>query len=224
MRTLAFFAAGLAALALPVAASAAPPATTATYANVATGSSIDPFGPTPATPTYGQVFVSPRSGTLDSFSFTLLGGVGQIHAGVGTWTGGYNNSGGGGSPTTLWESALVMSGPGVVTFTPNVHILDLTKYVAYITVYNSPDAMGSTSLALGDNSNSALRYFTFDNGTGNPSGNIAWDNGVIDYGDALFSFSVTTVPEPAEWALMIAGFGLAGAVARRRRSGLALAV
>ncbi|MBX3485639.1 PEPxxWA-CTERM sorting domain-containing protein [Phenylobacterium sp.] len=31
----------------------------------------------------------------------------------------------------------------------------------------------------------------------------------------------TVVPEPATWALMIAGFGLAGAALRRRRSGIA---
>lgn len=42
----------------------------------------------------------------------------------------------------------------------------------------------------------------------------------INYNDALVSGSVTlaNVPEPASWALMIGGFGLAGAAMRRRRS------
>jgi len=40
-----------------------------------------------------------------------------------------------------------------------------------------------------------------------------------DHGLAIddFRLSATTVPEPASWALLIAGFGLVGAVQRRRR-------
>ena len=37
------------------------------------------------------------------------------------------------------------------------------------------------------------------------------------YGPALDNVSVAAVPEPAEWALMLVGFGGLGAVARRRR-------
>ena len=37
------------------------------------------------------------------------------------------------------------------------------------------------------------------------------------FGAALDNVSVTAVPEPASWALMIAGFGLAGAALRGRR-------
>lgn len=217
MRALAFIAAGFAAIAAPAAAG------TATYGNVATGFSIDPFGPSPFTPTYGQVIFPPKSGKLTSFTFNLTGGVGQISAGLGTWTGGLNDILEGGSPTTLWQSGFVSSGAGAITFAPNVDILANQKYVAYITVYGSPDAAGSTSLLLGDNTNeAALRYFVFDNGTGNPAGNPSWSYNAAGVGDALFSFSVA-VPEPAEWVLMIAGFGMIGAVARRRRSGLALA-
>ena len=32
------------------------------------------------------------------------------------------------------------------------------------------------------------------------------------------NFTLTAVPEPASWALLIAGFGLTGAVLRRRRA------
>jgi len=35
------------------------------------------------------------------------------------------------------------------------------------------------------------------------------------------NFTLTAVPEPASWAMLIMGFGLVGAVARRRRSALA---
>ena len=45
---------------------------------------------------------------------------------------------------------------------------------------------------------------------------IGWDN--FEFGDLA-----AVVPEPASWALMIAGFGLAGAAARRRRVTVAIA-
>jgi hypothetical protein len=42
-----------------------------------------------------------------------------------------------------------------------------------------------------------------------------------DYG--LDNISVTAVPEPASWAMMIGGFGLLGAAARRRRTNVVFA-
>jgi hypothetical protein len=42
-------------------------------------------------------------------------------------------------------------------------------------------------------------------------------------GEALSNISVAAVPEPGAWALMILGFGAAGAVLRRRRTVLTLA-
>ena len=46
------------------------------------------------------------------------------------------------------------------------------------------------------------------------SGTVGFDN--FEFGDLT-----AVVPEPASWAMMIAGFGLAGAAARRRRPALA---
>jgi hypothetical protein len=46
-----------------------------------------------------------------------------------------------------------------------------------------------------------------------------------EFGDSFsidnFSFSANAVPEPASWAMLIAGFGLVGAAARRRRTAVA---
>ncbi len=42
-------------------------------------------------------------------------------------------------------------------------------------------------------------------------------NGYYAYGDLLPQFLRVSVPEPGSWAMLIAGFGLVGAAARRRR-------
>lgn len=55
-----------------------------------------------------------------------------------------------------------------------------------------------------------------------------WGNGTFLYGQTDYSgpftlyFSESVVPEPATWAMMIAGFGLVGAATRRSRSLAAL--
>lgn len=51
--------------------------------------------------------------------------------------------------------------------------------------------------------------------------NIAYDFGTA--GSGSFNFEVAAVPEPASWAMMIAGFGLLGAAARRRNAKTVLA-
>jgi hypothetical protein len=43
----------------------------------------------------------------------------------------------------------------------------------------------------------------------------------FDYNDYRFAFSVNVIPEPATWAMMIAGFGLVGFAMRRRKSTIA---
>ncbi|MBS0332417.1 MAG: PEPxxWA-CTERM sorting domain-containing protein [Proteobacteria bacterium] len=53
----------------------------------------------------------------------------------------------------------------------------------------------------------------------NPGFQLNWSNGV-ENGTGLLP-STGGVPEPATWALMIAGFGLAGASLRRRRAAAA---
>lgn len=57
-------------------------------------------------------------------------------------------------------------------------------------------------------------FGTVTTGAGTLSLSVA-DTG---YFDNAGSFSVTSVPEPAAWLMMIVGFGAIGAVARRRRS------
>jgi hypothetical protein len=43
-------------------------------------------------------------------------------------------------------------------------------------------------------------------------------DGIFGRGQFTFNFDPASVPEPASWAMLIAGFGLAGAAARRRKA------
>ena len=78
-------------------------------------------------------------------------------------------------------------------------------------------------------SGSGFGFLTFDNANDLNDGvrsivniNGPGPTGVIDTSAAITAFHTTGiaagVPEPASWALLIAGFGLTGAVLRRRRA------
>ena len=101
--------------------------------------------------------------------------------------------------------------------------------------YASNAALGITSAAVGGtktlnewiagNSGSTLTVYGINLGigsgwTGNFSG--AADNVAVNFAGksvlANFEVAAAGVPEPATWAIMIAGFGLAGGAMRRRRS------
>jgi hypothetical protein len=62
-----------------------------------------------------------------------------------------------------------------------------------------------------------ISYFTFDNVLAFASAHFS--------ADAVYSVSESSgvVPEPASWTMLIAGFGLIGAAARRRRTAAAIA-
>ncbi|HEX7946829.1 MAG TPA: PEPxxWA-CTERM sorting domain-containing protein [Phenylobacterium sp.] len=72
--------------------------------------------------------------------------------------------------------------------------------------------------------------FCGDNGPCNGSGPVEYDSLLFDTfgaggGDAGYIDNIlvqsTAVPEPAAWALMLAGFGLGGAALRRRKAAIA---
>jgi hypothetical protein len=89
-----------------------------------------------------------------------------------------------------------------------------------------------TLAALGPGLFSITESILFSGGTGRfagASGNALFTgelsfgqfNGLpASFGDGSFEGTLTApgIPEPANWAMMIAGFGLAGAVQRRRRA------
>jgi hypothetical protein len=55
---------------------------------------------------------------------------------------------------------------------------------------------------------------------GNNLNMYVWNGTNADGGTAVVFNAAGAVPEPATWAMMIFGFGLAGSLFRRRRAGL----
>ncbi len=203
------------AILLSASALAAPAMAGVTLSNVGTGSDISSFGAGGGSIAYGQVFTAPITGTLTSFTLSLNGGVGGLYGAVGTWNGTSAFGTGFGSPTLLYKTADVAStGAADYTFSPNINVTAGSRYVAYLSVFGVSSVNATTSMPLGT-SPTGIEYFVWNNDT-NPDGNASW-NYFADFGDAKFSATFGAVPEPASWAMLIAGFGLTGAAMRRRR-------
>jgi hypothetical protein len=75
----------------------------------------------------------------------------------------------------------------------------------------------------GDGDFQNYRFFGATNSGGISKIFIANDNGGIEVDHLQYGARSDSVPEPAGWALMIGGFGLAGAALRRRRAQVATA-
>jgi hypothetical protein len=88
-----------------------------------------------------------------------------------------------------------------------------TAYVSLTAATGDPRIAGSAIWSLVTDSSSGQSWTLTKVGDGGPQGA---GNGVFDYG-AAYSWTSASVPEPVSWALMIVGFGLAGAQVRLQR-------
>ncbi|OAN58106.1 hypothetical protein A7X12_06220 [Sphingomonas sp. TDK1] len=182
-----------------------------------------------ATPTYGQTFTVGRENALNAFTFFLGGGPVNVRAYVYAWTG--HRASGGAFYASDVRSFGGTKGTSFDALTFNVGAVDLAaghRYVAFLTTAGvdqpgnasfawmpTAGSLGSDAYAGGD--------FVYTNGTLAQTLGRNWDDSAGAYGDVQFKadFSVgatSGVPEPAAWAMMIGGFGLAGGALRRRRA------
>lgn len=183
--------------------------------NSPNGSQLTLFG-SPDTKTYGQAFTAPVTGTLDSFTLWLFGGVGALHGAVGNWNGTPEFGFGFGESSNLYTSAGVASaGPGPCTFTPNVSVIAGNQYVAYLSVYGESGANSTTGMERGTAA-PYINYLVWNN-LSDPKNNRNW-NYFQDFGRFRFEAHFSAVPEPSTYAMAIAGLACGGfSVWRRRR-------
>jgi hypothetical protein len=168
--------------------------------------------------TVGEVITAPVTGELTSFTLSLDGPDGDLYGGVGTWTDSTS-----GSPTNLYQSAAVSSPTAAsYTFSPNVPVIAGDKYVVYLSDYQVSGEISYTSVPIVVSETTpyldGLAYNQLTDERNNPS----WTSGAPDPEDNLLvsaTFSpivISAAPEPATWALMIAGIGMIGGMMRTR--------
>jgi hypothetical protein len=175
----------------------------------------------------GQTFTTPINGSLTDFQFTLnSSAITSLYAAVYEWNGS--------NPTTmLWQSPTVSgigsgaNGSGVFDFSPTgVNLLEGHTYVAFLSTYG---IAGNSGLATVGSCLSFVQCTSVDSHLGNlvfanvfGDGTTTWSNGNFAF-DATFQATISAVPEPSTWAMMILGFFGVGFIAYRRRNGAVVA-
>jgi hypothetical protein len=181
------------------------------------GNLINIWGPDVGPQSYGQIFTAPQPFLVD-YSLTVFGTrpfnfVSQVFAWGGT----------GVSGNALYTSAIqtITGSMLTTTYSSGISLTPGQQYIAFVTPNPGGVALGGSgygfmagNLRYGANN---FRYAVFD-----PSKPGNWGP---RFGDAQFhaDFSAGAVPEPANWAMLIAGFGLVGAAMRRRRVAVVIA-
>ena len=173
-------------------------------------------------PTLSGTATSTVNGLGSNLSLALLGSILDITATTLTSTSTASDFGsltltGSSLINNLYISGTALGGPGIhvnasgLASTPVDDILVNVGGLVIVSNYQSPiydgatvDGIQTTALAIG------LNNFAF--GTGVLNGIIL----IADSG-ADIPGAPTAVPEPATWAMMLTGFGMLGAISRRRR-------
>ena len=208
----------------------------ATYTNVPAGANnglaFAYFGnaanPSGDSPKVGEVFSLATASTLSSFSFYALGNVtASIQLNVAQWNPGTNDKND--SPNVVATPLLTTTGSAVETYNAGSGVTALsfnnlglnlnagTKYIAYLTssdpsvtgiqLSRTQTAQDSTGFGLG------FAYLSTIPGQG-------WQLPFSGNGFLSLQYSAVTaaVPEPESYALMLAGLGLVGALAKHRKA------
>lgn len=206
--------------ALVVLATAAP---AAADINVTSGAvfNFQPFG-LATTATYGQTFYpSAGASSLNSFSMFLTDresgdGTLDLRGYVATWDG--NKIG-----TLLYTSPTVtMNAAGSFQqflFTPDspIAVTQGQEYIAFLSASELLSQAENTFMMPAVNDVIAGNFVYSNNSSFSELSAANWSS-TPDFDVYFIADFSGAVPEPQAWALLIAGFGLTGAVMRRRRA------
>ena len=203
-----------------------------TVSNPNSGSSVGPLcgwpyqGGACQTVFIGESFAAPATGSLTNLQFTLLSGstLTSVQAFVFALNGPLATTFVPGPE--IWRSAAVAGTSGLLNFNPTgVQLTAGQNYVAFLgTFYTTGTGQASVSscnpfsggACAVSNANPNLGRAIVGRALGSNLDELSFAQVVNGSQDLTFSATVTAVPEPASWAMMIAGFGLVGGAMRRR--------
>lgn len=176
----------------------------------------------------GESFTASTTGDLTNIQFTLQGGsnLTSVQAIVYALNGPLSTTFTPGAE--VWRSAAVAGNSGVLDFNPTgVKLIAGQNYVAFLSTYyatgtgqanvSSCNPFGGGACAV-SNANPNLGRAITGRALGANLDELNFAQVVNGSQDLTFSATITAVPEPASWAMMIGGFGLAGVAMRRRRT------
>lgn len=187
-------------------------ANAATFSNTNDADPIFSFG-APDTTSYGQTF-NTGGGILSDWTFyATAGNAGNLSFVVASWDGSKAVG------PALYSSGTTSYGGGAtaLSFSGINTSLSSGAYIAYLTVAGVGSPADSVGLA-GSTSDGGLGggfRFLNSNGTDPLTLNAAWNSWYVP--SMQFTANIAPVPEPETYAMMLAGLGMLGFMARRRK-------
>ncbi len=189
-------------------------ANAATYSNPNDADSIGYFG-WPDTTSYGQTFNLAGDGILSDWTFYATeGSAGNLSFVVASWDGSKAVG------SALYDSGTTAYGGGAaaLSFSGINTSLSAGTYIAYLTVAGVASPVDSSVGFAGSSSDGGLGggfYFLNSNGTDPLTLGDTWSDYYVP--SMQFTATIAPIPEPETYAMMLAGLGLLGFMARRRK-------
>lgn len=172
----------------------------------------------------GESFAASTTGSLTNLQFTLLGGstLTSVQAILYALDGPLATTFTPGAE--IWRSNAVAGGSGLFDFTPTgVNLTAGQNYVAFLSTYytngtgqanmSSCNPFGGGACAV-SNANPNLGRAITGRALGANLDELTFSQVVNGSQDLTFSATISAVPEPSTWAMMLIGFGAVGGAMR----------
>lgn len=200
--------------------------TTGNYGTQAvTGLTIGAFGTLPGWTAAGQNVVHAVQRSTGDWAVMLYGGNSAAQANVITMSSGIAAN----TLNALYQVSFAGAAATYATSNQGNAAGDLLRFDvlrannSVLASYLYDPADWSTVVSSGSNPFTAGAFFYTGDGTGAVRLRVTGAAAAGRFGGALDNVAISSVPEPASWAMMIGGFGLVGANLRRRRTAVRFA-